>query len=61
MHQPEQGGIERSLLDEQRLLGDLADAQENPIAMKGTERDCLQNKKIESSWKKLGLTGHAHS
>jgi hypothetical protein len=29
--------------------------------MKRTERDGFQNKKVESSWKKLGLAGHKHS
>jgi hypothetical protein len=46
------------LLNEQRSLGDLPDAQKNPVAMQRTKRDCLQNKKIEGPWKKLGLAGH---
>jgi Ca-activated chloride channel family protein len=61
MYQTEQCGIERSLFDEQRSLGDLPDAQKNAVTMQRTERDCFQNQKIESSWKKVGLAGRAHS
>ncbi|HXA03479.1 MAG TPA: hypothetical protein VNY30_01500, partial [Bryobacteraceae bacterium] len=60
-HQTEQCGVERSLLDEQRLIGDLPNTQKNPVAMKRTERDSFQNEEIESTWKKLGLAGHIHS
>src|SRR5215471_16901173 len=57
--QTEQRGIERSLLNEERLPGDLADAQKNSVAMQGPHGNCLQDEEIECAGKKLGLICHA--
>src|ERR1700732_3520225 len=40
-HQAEKSWIERSLLDQQRLAGNLADAEKNPVPMEGPERNGL--------------------
>lgn len=44
--------IQGSLLDEQRAVRDLPDAQQNTVAVKRTERDRFEDKKIEGSEKR---------
>jgi hypothetical protein len=57
----EERGVEGALLDEQRAAGDLLDAEENAVPVEGTERDSLENQKIESAGKEIGLRGHRDS
>jgi hypothetical protein len=56
--QTEQRGIEGALLDEQRLPGDLSDAQQNAVTVKRAKGNSFENEKIESAGKKLGSVGH---
>jgi hypothetical protein len=56
-NQAKQAGIERALFDQQRVAGDLSDAQEDAVAVQRAERDGAQDKKIESAGKELGLIG----
>ena len=60
-NQAKQAGIERALLDEQRIAGDLPDAQKDAVAVQRAERDRPQNQQIERSGKKLSLVGHVPS
>ena len=49
------------MLNEQRLFGNLSDAQQNSVAMQGTEGNRFQDEKVESTGKKLSLVGHDFS
>jgi hypothetical protein len=57
-YKAKQFGVQRTLLNEQGVAGDLTDAQKNPVAVKRAWRDCSQNKEIKSTGKNLSLAGH---
>jgi hypothetical protein len=38
----------------------LPDAQENPVTMQRTQRNCFQNEEIECAGKKLSMLSHRH-
>jgi len=42
-----ESGVERALFDEQCVAGDLADAQEDAVSVKRTERDGAQDEQVE--------------
>ena len=46
-HQAKQAGIQRALLNQQRIAGDLPDAQKNAVAMQRPQRNRPQNQQIE--------------
>src|SRR5271163_2116019 len=50
-YQAKQTRIERALLDQQGVAGDLPNAQQNAISVQGAERDRPQNQKIEGPGK----------
>src|SRR4029077_12291876 len=60
-HEPEQGGIQLSLLHEQPLSGNLLDAGKNRITMKRSERDGLKNEQIQCARQQFGLLVHGDS
>src|SRR5215469_9286793 len=60
-HQAEQRRIKCALFDEQRATGNLLDAQQNPVTVKRSERNSLENKEIESAGQNLRLVGHVSS
>src|SRR4029077_19235734 len=57
-HQPEQGRIQRSLLDEQPLSGNLLDPGKNRVTMKRSERDGLENEQIQCARQQFGFLVH---
>src|ERR1700722_18097729 len=57
-YEAKQAGIKRALFDQQRISGNLADAQKDAVSVQWAERDRSQNEEIESAGKKLGLVGH---
>src|SRR5580698_2079885 len=59
--QAEQCRIKRSLLDEQRAVGNLADPEQNAVAVEWAEGNGFQDEKIQGPGKKLSLIGHAPS
>ena len=47
-HEAKESGIEGALFDQQRITGDLSDAQEDAVAMQGAERDGSEDEEIET-------------
>jgi hypothetical protein len=39
----------------------LSDPQQDPVSVKGTERDGFENEKIERAWKEFGFVAHVFS
>src|SRR5689334_21410381 len=50
-HQPEQRGIERPLLDQQRLIRYLPDPQQHSIPVQRAQRHGFENEQVERSGK----------
>jgi len=53
--------IERALFDQQRVAGDLADAQQDPVSVQRAEGDRPQDEEIERTGKNLSLFSHVSS
>jgi hypothetical protein len=58
MFEAEERRVKRSLLDGELAAGDLLDAEENAVAVKGTERDRLQDEHVEGTLHEVELRGH---
>src|SRR5262245_39759013 len=61
MFQPVQGWVQRSLLDLQRVAGDLLDTKQNPVAMQWAQRDSFENQHVESALQQINSFRHALS
>jgi hypothetical protein len=57
----EEGGVEGALFDEEGAAGDLLDAEENAVAVKGAEGDGFENEQVQSAGEKVGLRRHRAS
>src|SRR5262249_41610607 len=47
MFETVQGGVQRSLLDLQRISRQLLNAQQDAVPVQGTEGNCLENQEVE--------------
>jgi hypothetical protein len=61
MLEPVERGIQRALLNLQRVARDLLDAQQDPVAVRRAERDRLEDEQVERTLQQLGGGGQAPS
>jgi hypothetical protein len=54
-----QRGIERALLDQQALLRDLLDAEQDAVAVQRSQRNGLEDEKVERALQQLGRVTYA--
>ena len=47
-------GVQRALLNLQRIAGDLLDAQEDAVAMLGPQRDGFENQEVQRALQEFG-------
>jgi hypothetical protein len=50
-----EGGVQRSLLHEERTMRDLLDALQHAVPMQGAKRYRLQDEQVERAGKKIRL------